>query len=191
MIDNYGWTAFHYAAFNNIHGIVKRLVRVDKSVGYLVDTEHKRTPLHVATFKGNMLVMKELVKYFPDSWDMVDGNFQNILHIGVQHRHLSVIRYKMSSGLETRNKLLIQRDKEGNTPLHLMAKLGRYIPEIMDRREAFCKIDWEVLDYKNQTPLDLTLYIQKTDTLAYTVTYLLVSLLFFPNFPCATTCTTF
>lgn len=149
ITDNYGWTAFHYMAFNNIHGIVKRLVRIDKSVGYLVDTEHRRTPLHIAAYEGNLLVMKELVKYFPDSWDMVDGNFQNILHIGVQQRRLRVIRYILSSGFEMRNKLLIQRDKEGNTPLHLIVKLSCYIPEF----KVFKTLDWNALNHQNLTPL--------------------------------------
>ncbi|XP_063940848.1 protein ACCELERATED CELL DEATH 6-like [Daucus carota subsp. sativus] len=44
----------------------------------------------------------------------------------------------------------MQRDKDGNTPLHLITKLGCYVQELMDERT----IDWEVLNGENGTPLD-------------------------------------
>lgn len=47
VADNYGWTVYHYVAYNDLHTIVEDLVRADKSVGYLSDKEYKRTPLHV------------------------------------------------------------------------------------------------------------------------------------------------
>ncbi|KAK1400687.1 hypothetical protein POM88_000292 [Heracleum sosnowskyi] len=156
--DDYGWTVYHYLAYNDLHKIVHDLVSVDKSVGYRTDKEHKRTPLHVAAYEGKLNVMKELKKYFPDSLETVDGNGQNILHIAAEKEREEVISFILSLGFETCNNLLIQKDKNGNTPLHLLAKLSDCYSELMEIR---AKVDWQVLDDKNFTPLDV---LQMTDT---------------------------
>lgn len=75
--NNYGETAFHYVAFYDLYTIVEDLVDVDKSAGYLADWIFGRTPLHVAAKEGNVNVMKKLVEYFPDTWEIVDGSGQN------------------------------------------------------------------------------------------------------------------
>ncbi|KAL1804306.1 hypothetical protein ACET3Z_032953 [Daucus carota] len=104
--------------------------------------------------------MEKLVEYFPDCWEMVDGNGQNILHIAVEQERKEVIRYILSQGCEAYSSLIIQRDKHGNTPLHLITKLGCYVKELMDERS----VDWEVLNSKNFTPLDLIHCRKETDT---------------------------
>ncbi|KAK1400684.1 hypothetical protein POM88_000289 [Heracleum sosnowskyi] len=156
--DDYGWTVYHYLAYNDLHKIVPDLVSVDKSVGYRTDKEHKRTPLHVAVYEGKLNVMKELIKYYPDSLETVDGNGQNILHIAAEKEREEVISFILSLGFETCNNLLLQKDKNGNTPLHLLAKLRDCYSELMEIR---AKVDWQVLDDKNFTPLDV---LQMTDT---------------------------
>lgn len=166
IADNHGWTPFHFAAHGNAFTLVKDLVGAGKSVGYRSDKRFKRTPLHVAAFCGNVKVMEELVKYYPDTWEVVDGKGRNILHIALEENQNRVIRFILSRGFEANNNLFIQRDNEGNTPLHLMAKLRRYLPEIMNQREAYSEVDWEIIDDKNLTPLDVLYSGQETDTTA-------------------------
>ncbi|KAL1804307.1 hypothetical protein ACET3Z_032954 [Daucus carota] len=149
--DDNGWTVFHYVACNDLYTIVENLVSEDcKSAAYVRDKKYKRTALHVAAYKGNVRVMEKLVQYFPDCWDMVDKNCQNIMHIAVEQDRKEVIRYILSQGCKAYGNLLMQRDKDGNTPLHLITKLGCYVQELMDERT----IDWEVLNGENGTPLD-------------------------------------
>ncbi|KAL1804301.1 hypothetical protein ACET3Z_032948 [Daucus carota] len=148
--DDNGWTVFHYVACNDLYTIVENLVGKDKSVGYLRDNKYKRTALHVAAYKGNVRVMEKLLQYYPSCWDMVDKNGQNIMHIAVEQNRKEVIRYILSQGCKAYRNLLMQRDKDGNTPLHLITKLGCYVQELMDERT----IDWEVLNGENGTPLD-------------------------------------
>ena len=46
---------------------------------------------------------------------------------------------------------MIQKDMEGNTPLHLIAKLGYYIPQWP---QWIQKTDQEVVDNTNVTPAE-------------------------------------
>ena len=46
---------------------------------------------------------------------------------------LELARFDVRNSLDTTNTLLNQRDKEGHTPLHLIAKFKCYIPELHDR----------------------------------------------------------
>ncbi|KAK1382997.1 hypothetical protein POM88_020732 [Heracleum sosnowskyi] len=148
----YSETPLYLASIRGDTQIITTILpSADKSVAYLVDKEYKRTALHVATDRGNVRVMKELVKYIPDCLEIVDVGGRNILHIAMKQGQKEMIRFILSQGSRAINKLLIQRDKEGNTPLHFIAKFGCYVRELMDLRE----VDWEVLNHKNLTPLDL------------------------------------
>lgn len=149
--DDYGWTAFHYVAYNDLHTIVEDLVVADKFVGHRTDKYHGRTALHIAAYQGNVRVMKKLVEYYPDSWEIVDCHGNNILHITVEQNQKEVIKFILSQlNCKEINNLLIRKNKEGNTPLHLIAKLGCYVQEFMDLKT----LDWEILNYKCLTPLD-------------------------------------
>ncbi|KAL8108570.1 hypothetical protein AgCh_024879 [Apium graveolens] len=156
--DNYGWTVYHYAAYNNLHKIVEDLLCVDKFGGNLPDKEHKRTPLHVAAYQGHDDVMRVLLSYYPDSWEIADGNGKNVFHLAVEKEQYGVVNLILSLNFAKWNNLLIQRDNDGYTPLHLITKSGNSYRRLMDARAA---VDWQVLNNKNFTPLDV---LQMTDT---------------------------
>ncbi|XP_074362239.1 protein ACCELERATED CELL DEATH 6-like [Apium graveolens] len=152
VADKYGWTAFHYVAYYDYDTLVESLVRADRSVAYLADKKYSRTALHVAAYKGSVGVMKELLKYFPDLVDILDMSGRNVLHIAVEKGQKDVIRFICSRGFKAINNLFIQKDiRDGNTPLHLIAMLGCYVEEVMDLKA----LDWEVLNNRDETPLDL------------------------------------
>ncbi|KAK1401184.1 hypothetical protein POM88_000789 [Heracleum sosnowskyi] len=150
--DMHGWTVFHYVAYYNLDTLVDDLASADKSLAYLVDKKYKRTALHVAAHQGNVRVMKEIIKHFPDSLGMLDARGENVFHIAAEKRQKEVIKLILSRGYKASSNLLIQREKkEGNTPLHFIAKCGCYVKELMD----LTTLDWEVVNYSNKTPLDL------------------------------------
>lgn len=151
VVDNNGWTAFHYVAHNNLHELVKFLVDVDKSVAYEADKKHKRTAIHVAAYKGHDIVIQELLKYMPDGWESVDGNGQNILHIALKQHQRNLIEFILSKDIKS--SLLIQRDNQGNTPLHLIAKFGFYLTHLQNTDDW--NADWDVVNNTNFTPGDL------------------------------------
>lgn len=171
--DDYGWTVFHFAAYKDFHRIVRLILAKEKYVGnqsvvYKLDKKG-RIAFHVAAYEGAVRVMKVLLEYYPDSWEIVDGTGRNVLHIAVEKNQRRVITFILSQGSATSNNLLNQRDNEGNTPLHLIAKLACYIPELMDEGKLDWKVDWEVTDNNNLTPLDVLQSKQETDTLSHTV----------------------
>ncbi|KAL8111591.1 protein ACCELERATED CELL DEATH 6-like [Apium graveolens] len=160
IADNHGWTAYHYVAYNGIYEIVKDLVRVDKSVGYLVEKEHKRTALHIAAYSNKIDTLWELVKCFPDCWEVVDGNGQNILHIALEQyisnpRAAHTVRFIIRQGFKASNNLLNQRNNDGITPLHMIANSECYVEQLTDPTRADWVVDWDVVDKNNDTPLDV------------------------------------
>lgn len=157
VADNYGWTVYHYAAYNDLYTVVTDLASVDVSVGYQLDNEHKRTPLHVAAYEGHTSVLAALMRVYPDSWEISDGNGKNLMHLAVEKDRKAVVSLILSRDIVGKS-LLMQRDKEGYTPLHLIAKSGHCYKELMEIRGA---LDWQVPDNKNFTPLDV---LQMTDT---------------------------
>lgn len=173
--DDNGWTAFHFVAYNNLHKIIEVLVDAEakfagnkQSVGYKLDKEN-RSAFHVAARVGAVPVMYELLKYYPDSWEIVDGMGRNVLHIAVEEEHEFVISYILSQGSTIGNSLLSQRDHKGNTPLHLIAKLACYVPEIMNEGKLEWKVDWNVTDYSHLTPLDVLQHREESHTLSHLV----------------------
>lgn len=73
-----------------------------------------------------------------------------ILHLALQCAEPQVVEFVLSSG----NGLDINaRDREGNTPLHLAAQLGRVslVRDLLNRTE----VNDAVMNYRGQTPLDV------------------------------------
>ncbi|KAL1834543.1 hypothetical protein ACET3Z_004194 [Daucus carota] len=152
VLDNNGWSAFHFAADNDLPYSVDFLLSwANINVAYIADKKYKKTAFHVAAYKGYTNVIEKFLEYLPDIVDSVDGNGQNILHIAIKQNQNFLLKFILSKTwkFDTLNTLMIQKDIEGNTPLHLIAKLGYYIPEL---REWIQKTDQEVVDNTNLTP---------------------------------------
>ncbi|XAR48709.1 hypothetical protein NMG60_11031612 [Bertholletia excelsa] len=64
--------------------------------------------------------MKEILLYSPDCWGIVNTKGHNVLHVAVDMEQESVLKYIRD--LPIFRFLINQQDKDGNTPLHLLAK---------------------------------------------------------------------
>ena len=175
--DIHGWTPLHYAARFGYLPIVKQLLTKDRSVAYLTAyRDNNKTSLHLAASWGNTKVMKELISHCPDCWEMVDIKGQNILHFACSNQQRDAVNFILQ---DSRLRSLInQTDKDGNTPLHMLAASGistghtrglKYVSDmIQDPR-----VDKDAFNKEKLTPLDITIGDSFTEPLVRMLTYLL------------------
>nr|TKR86008.1 hypothetical protein D5086_0000241630 [Populus alba] len=131
--DDGGWSPLHYAAFfpNLLSGslTVKVLLDYDVSAAYIVDSE-KRTTLHLAVVRGNMAAMEEIMNTCPACCELVDSRGRNALHYAAitLRGHMSFPR-----SIPKFEKLIYEKDNDGNTPLHLLAAFGSFAQRYLRR----------------------------------------------------------
>ncbi|XP_054802313.1 protein ACCELERATED CELL DEATH 6-like [Prosopis cineraria] len=108
-------------------------------------------PIHLACKGGHVKVVQELLKWCPDPPEMVDNNAQTFLHIAVKNGKFEVVRYILQH--PKLEKLLNQKDNNGNTPLHVATLYWN--PKIVHAFTWDKRIDLALLNQKNQTALDI------------------------------------
>lgn len=62
-----------------------------------------------------------------------------------------VIRYILSQGCKVISNLVIQKDKAGDTPLHLISKSKCYVEELVNLRT----VDWMVVNLDGLNSFDM------------------------------------
>ncbi|KAL2506657.1 Ankyrin repeat family protein [Abeliophyllum distichum] len=153
-VDDFGWSALHHAAIRGINKLAKELLKADKSIAYIVaEKDNNKTALHVATCKGNVKIMKKILTYCPDCWEMVTSDGRNILHLAVEFKKQEAFDFILKKSWV--GNLINQMDAEGNTPLHVYAATPDfYGSDLVDHPQA----DKNVVNKKNMTPLDVVGY---------------------------------
>ncbi|KAL2530764.1 Ankyrin repeat family protein [Forsythia ovata] len=153
-VDDFGWSALHYAARYRTDKVAKELLNADKSIAYIVaEKDNNKTALHIATCKGNVKIMEEILTYCPDCWEMVTSDGQNILHLAVEFEKQEAFDFILKKSWV--DNLINQMDDEGNTPLHVYAAT----PDIYGRALIHHpQADKNVVNKKNMTPLDVVEY---------------------------------
>ncbi|KAF2320692.1 hypothetical protein GH714_030086 [Hevea brasiliensis] len=124
----------------------------NKSAAYISENDGK-TPLHLAILNGDshLKVVEKIMSDCPDCCDLADNRGRNVLHFAVESgsfKGVQIITEKPSLA-----NLINQKDKEGNTPVHLVAALGF---------EDCCLTEHHLVDKmavnnKNLTALDVVL----------------------------------
>ncbi|XP_057990380.1 protein ACCELERATED CELL DEATH 6-like [Hevea brasiliensis] len=151
--DKKGWTPLHYASYFNLIPIVEMLLADDnKSAAYIGDN-HERTPLHIAIIcgKSHLKVMKKIMSDCPDCCELTDNRGRNILHFAVESgsfKGVQIITEEPSLA-----NLINQKDKEGNTPVHLVAAFGFEECSLTEHH----LVDKKAVNNKNLTALDVVL----------------------------------
>ncbi|XP_059650880.1 protein ACCELERATED CELL DEATH 6-like [Cornus florida] len=108
-------------------------------------------PIHGASKRGHVKIIKEFIQRCPDSRELLDEKGKNILHVAAESGKWNVV----TCILETSElaMLINERDKNGDTPLHLATK-NRHarVVTIMtwDKR-----VDLELVNDEGLTALDV------------------------------------
>ncbi|KAA8548745.1 hypothetical protein F0562_000429 [Nyssa sinensis] len=152
--DINGWTPFHYAARFDLHSFVTYILEKGTHVAYLVaEKDDKKTALHISASFGSLSVMTKILERCPDSWEMVDGRGQNILHTAVGSKEEEIIQFISEQPWFI--SLINHKDADGNTPLHIYASSSDFkLPSCMKRQE----VDINAFNKEKMTPLDVAIY---------------------------------
>jgi hypothetical protein len=126
--DDDGWSPLHYAAFFPFAftGVltVKVLLEHDVSAAYIVDSE-KITALHLAVARGNGAPVGAIMITCPDCCELVDSRGWNALHYAaITIKGIGFL--SVSRWIPKFDKLIYEKDNDGNTPLHLSAAFGNF-----------------------------------------------------------------
>ncbi|KAI3952286.1 hypothetical protein MKW98_022348 [Papaver atlanticum] len=102
----------------------------------------REKPLILATKSGIVEMFKEIIKAYPESIEFCDEEAgRNLLHLAAEYRHGRLIEFLKSSSKRNLDMLVVGIDREGNTPLHAAAKLGKHKP--WHNRGAAQWMQWE------------------------------------------------
>ncbi|KAF4348384.1 hypothetical protein F8388_000932 [Cannabis sativa] len=130
--DKDGKIPLHYAVSsfccnNNNLEIVRMLLEKDERSAYIKDRTGS-TALHIAALNhrgGSFEIIKEILSRFPDSYESVDNDDNNFLHLVVMKQSLSTLKLILQHFPFT-SYLLNRKDYRGNTPLlHMVATSER------------------------------------------------------------------
>ncbi|KAJ6952780.1 protein ACCELERATED CELL DEATH 6-like [Populus alba x Populus x berolinensis] len=143
--DDDGWSPLHYAAFfpTLLPGslTVKVLLEHDVSAAYIVDSE-KRTALHLAVVRGNVAAVGAIMNTCPACCELVDSGGRNVLHYAALTLKGALTSMSFPRLIPKFDKLIYEKDNNGNTPLHLFAAFGSYPQKFLssDCRHVYKKM---------------------------------------------------
>ncbi|KAJ0965290.1 hypothetical protein J5N97_026428 [Dioscorea zingiberensis] len=153
FVDDSHSTPLHYVAADGDENMTRILLEHDPSTAYISDKDGY-FPIHVAASMDHVRVIHRIMKQCPDSLELVDYNRRNFFHVAVVNKSLQVVKYVIRGGRGL-EKLLNQRDNDGNTPLHLAVshKIPKRLVYTLLRNRS---VETSIMNNQGYTPLDLS-----------------------------------
>ncbi|KAI8011886.1 Protein ACCELERATED CELL DEATH 6 [Camellia lanceoleosa] len=144
-----------------------------RSIGYVdgvcyildtfVDYTYKRDgdgsyPIHEASSQGHIEVVKEFLRRFPDSRELLNKKRQNILHVAAKSGKANIVSYMLEA--PKLEMLINDTDEDENTPLLLATKNAR--AEIVSILTWDKRVRLEIKNGEGFTALDVALTYEGT-----------------------------
>ncbi|CAL8150503.1 unnamed protein product [Prunus armeniaca] len=128
------------------------LMESDSSAAYILDLS-KMSALHVAAYAGHTEVMKELIRYQPDTCDLLNSKGQTALHSAVLGGQRHVVEYILKT--PNLSGLINEVDEDGNTPLHIAVIYKKF--EVITILTADVRVDTTAVNRKLSKAIDIFL----------------------------------
>ncbi|KAL0724090.1 hypothetical protein Bca4012_038689 [Brassica carinata] len=105
-----------YAASIGFDVGVQRLLQEFENIAYIKDPDGFY-PIHSACRRGHMDALQAILRFCPDTIELLNLQGQNVLHVAAECGKKEIVKYILRN--EKYAKLINQKDHKGNTPLHL------------------------------------------------------------------------
>ncbi|KAF9624830.1 hypothetical protein IFM89_014215 [Coptis chinensis] len=139
------------ATFHMLSEIRKLLLKAQPSQCKARIDDRGWTLLHLATRKGNLRAIDDIIQISPDCVHLVDIEGQNFLHFAAKYELVKVMMHVLGSK-EIPDSVLNGKDKKGNTPLHTAALNGT--ESVVLCLLYYPKVDKTTVNGKGQHVLD-------------------------------------
>ncbi|CAA2995777.1 ACCELERATED CELL DEATH 6 [Olea europaea subsp. europaea] len=120
---------------------------------YLAYQKDKRGffPIHSASQKGFIDIIKLILQNRPDTRELLATRGQNILHIAARSGNYKIVDFMLK--MPELEKLINEKDADGNTPLHLATICG--YPKLVHTLIRDERVIIELVNNNYQTVLDI------------------------------------
>ncbi|XP_062019923.1 uncharacterized protein LOC133736452 [Rosa rugosa] len=129
------------------------------------ELEKKETPILIAAKNGVTEMVEKILEHFPVAIHDLNAQKKNIVLLAVEHTQPHVYQLLLKRKI-MRESVFCKVDKDGNSALHLAAKLGDYKPWLIPG--AALQMQWEIKWHefvKNSMPFHFFVrYNQKSQT---------------------------
>ena len=115
-------------------------------------------PIHMASLKGHIDVMRELLRCCSYPKELLNDNYQNILHTTAINGKYDVVSYILKT--PKLKELINDRDKDGNTLLHLATM--HWQPRIVSVLTWNKRVDLKLVNNYGLTAFDVAEYYMET-----------------------------
>ncbi|KAI7983673.1 Ankyrin repeat-containing protein ITN1 [Camellia lanceoleosa] len=128
------------------------------------DDQHKNeTPILVAAKYGIIEIVEKVLEQFPVAIHDTNSDEKNIVLLAVENRQTNVYEFLLERNI-LKDSIFSKVDKDGNSAVHLAAKIGEYRPWLIPG--AALQMQWEIKWYefvKYSMPLHFFVHYNKAD----------------------------